>query len=72
MRQASMVRRTGIAKKEAAIAAGAIFLAKNNKDPLYDKLKRYRDLWQETKNKIIQKYHTKSMQSWAVAQNKKR
>ena len=46
------------AKRRKKIAAYQI--AKRNNDPLYTKLIKYRTLWKQTSDKIVQKYGTKA------------
>jgi len=51
-----MQMRTHEAKKEAAISAIAVSLAKRNNDPLYGILKRHRHMWKQAKNDIVMRY----------------
>jgi hypothetical protein len=66
----SMVTRTHAAKKNAALAAIAVSIARSKNDVLYHKLKKYRTLWKDTKNQIVQKYGSAAMQKWSVNQAK--
>jgi len=56
----SIIKRTREQKIAAAAAALAIQLAKKNKDPMYYKLKRYRSLLLEAREKIMQKWYNKA------------
>ena len=66
--QASMTIRSHAAKKNAALAAIAVSIARMKNDVLYMKLKKYRGLWKDTKNQIVQKYSGAAMQKWAQNQ----
>jgi len=66
--QQSMVMRTMEAKRNAALAAIAVSIARMNNDVLYHKLKKYRGLWKDTKNQIVSKYNGQAMQKWAKNQ----
>ncbi len=68
--QASMVMRSHAAKKNAALAAIAVSIARSKNDVLYHKLKKYRNLWKSTKNQIVQKYGSLALQKWAANQSK--
>ena len=57
----SIIKRTKDQKIAAAAASLAVQLAKNNNDPMYDKLKRYRSLMLETREKIMQKWYKKAL-----------
>ncbi len=52
----SMVRRSRIAKWQAAVAKRAIELAREKNDPLYKKYETYHMRWQEYKQKLVDKY----------------
>ncbi len=67
---ASMVMRSHEAKKNAAIAAIAVSIARSRNDVLYAKMKKYRNLWKETKNQILQKYSSAALSKWAQNQAK--
>ncbi len=67
---ASMVMRSHAAKKNAAIGAIAVSIARQRNDVLYMKLKKYRGLWKETKNQIVQKYSSAALSKWAQNQAK--
>jgi hypothetical protein len=67
---ASMVMRSHEAKKNAAIAAIAVSIARSRNDVLYHKLKKYRGLWKDTKNQITQKYGSAALSKWAQNQAK--
>jgi hypothetical protein len=56
------------AKKNAALAAIAVSIAKSKNDVLYHKLRKYRALWKDTKNQIVTKYGSAAMQKWAKNQ----
>jgi hypothetical protein len=66
--QTSMTMRTFAAKKNAALGAIAVSIARTRNDVLYHKLKKYRALWKDTKNQIVQKYSGQAMQKWAKNQ----
>jgi len=66
--QQSMTMRTYAAKRNAALAAIAVSIARRNNDVLYHKLKKYRKLWKDTKNQILMKYQSAAMQQWAKKQ----
>jgi len=68
--QQSMVMRSMQAKKNAALAAIAVSIARQKNDVLYHKLKKYRKLWKDTKNQIVQKYGSAATQKWAQNQSK--
>lgn len=68
--QQGMVMRSYAAKRNAALAAIAVSIAKKNNDVLYHKLKKYRKLWKDTKNQILMKYQSAAMQQWARNQSK--
>ena len=67
--QQSMMMRSMQAKKNAALAAIAVSIARSRDDVLYHKLKKYRKLWKDTKNQILQKYSGLAMQQWAKKQS---
>ncbi len=62
--------RTHAAKKNAALAAIAVSIARSKNDVLYNKLKKYRGLWKDTKNQILQKYGSAALQKWSLNQAK--
>jgi hypothetical protein len=66
--QTSMTMRTLEAKRNAALAAIAVSIARSRNDVLYHKLRKYRKLWKDTKNQILQKYSSAAMQRWAKNQ----
>ena len=70
MAQASMTIRSYQAKKNAALAAIAVGLARKNNDVMYHKLRKYRKLWKDTKNQILMKYAGQATQKWAQNQSK--
>jgi hypothetical protein len=57
------------AKKNAALGAIAVSIARTKNDVLYHKLRKYRKLWKDTKNQIVQKYQGQAMQKWAQKQS---
>ncbi len=67
---ASMVMRSHAAKKNAAVAAIAVSIARTRNDVLYMKLKKYRTLWKDTKDQILQKYQSAAISKWAQNQAK--
>lgn len=68
MVQTSMTMRTHAAKKNAALAAIAVSIAKRKQDVLYFKMKKYRKLWKDTKDQIVQKYGPQALQQWSKNQ----
>jgi len=70
MVQQSMVMRSMQAKRNAALGAIAVSIAKQKNDVLYNKLVKYRKLWKDSKNQITQKYSSLAMQKWAANQSK--
>jgi len=67
---ASMVMRSHEAKRNAALAAIAVSIARSKNDVLYHKLKKYRTLWKDTKNQIVSKYASAAMSKWAQNQSR--
>lgn len=68
MVQTSMVMRSHEAKKNAALGAIAVSMARMKQDVLYFKLKKYRKLWKDTKNQITTKYGPAALQQWSKNQ----
>jgi hypothetical protein len=66
---AGMQMRSYESKKNAAIGAIAVSLAKKNRDPLYDRLKHFRGAWKHAKNEILQRYYSQATQKWQAGQN---
>jgi len=62
--------RTHEAKKNAAIGAIAVAIARKKNDVLFHKLKKYRNLWKDTKAQIVQKYGSMALQQWSKNQSK--
>ena len=56
----SIIKRTKEQKINAAAASLAVQLAKQNGDPMYDKLNRYRNLMLEARAKIMKKWFNKA------------
>jgi hypothetical protein len=52
--------RTHESKKNAAIGAIAVSMAKKNKDPLYNVLKMHREAWKRAKNDIVMRYQSQA------------
>ncbi len=67
---ASTTIRSFAAKKNAALGAIAVSIARTRNDVLFMKLKKYRGLWKETKDQIVQKYSSAAMSKWAQNQAK--
>jgi hypothetical protein len=65
-----MVTRTHAAKKSAALGAIAVSIARKRNDVLYMKLKKYRKLWKDTKDQIVQKYGSAALSQWSQNQAK--
>lgn len=55
-----MQMRTHESKKNAAIGAIAVSMAKKNQDPLYGLLKRHRDAWKRAKDDIVMRYKSQA------------
>ena len=55
-----MQMRTHESKKNAAIGAIAVSMAKKNKDPLYELLKRHRTAWKRAKDEIVLRYRSQA------------
>jgi len=70
--QASMVIRSYEAKRNAALSAIAVSIAKSRNDVLFLRLKRARRIWKDTKAQILQKYMSAALQQWAANQSKPR
>jgi len=58
----SIIKRTREQKINAAAATLAVQLAKQNNDPMYDKLKRYKSLMLQARQKIMQKWYNRAKQ----------
>ncbi len=58
----SIIKRTREQKINAAAATLAVQLAKQNNDPMYNKLKRYKSLMLQARQKIMQKWYNKAKQ----------
>jgi len=56
MYQKSMVNRTGLVKIEALKGAFAVKIAREKKDPLYEKLIRFKKAYKVIKQQIMNKY----------------
>jgi len=67
---AGMQMRSYESKKNAAIGAIAVSLAKKNRDPLYERLKHFRNAWKHAKNEILQRYYSQATQQWQAGQNR--
>ncbi len=67
---ASMTVRSFAAKKNAAINSIAVSISRSRNDVLYMKLRKYRALWKETKDQIVQKYSSQALSKWAQNQAK--
>ncbi len=66
----SMTVRSFEAKRNAALAAIAVSIARMNNDVLYAKLRKHRAIWKDTKNMILSKYSGQATQKWALNQAK--
>ncbi len=55
-----MAFRTHESKKNAAIGAIAVSMAKKNHDPLYDLLKRHRTAWKRAKDDLVMRYRSQA------------
>lgn len=60
MNDVSMIRRTKMQKRKAAIARAAINIAKQKNDPLYKRYVRCRNLWLEFKREMTKKYEAQA------------
>ena len=56
----SVIKRTRDQKISAAAGSVAVQLAKQNNDPMYDKLVKYKHLMLEARAKIMQKWFNKA------------
>jgi len=65
----SMVKRTTEAKKNAAIAALSMKLAKDKGDILQKKAEKYKKLFIAAKQAIIKKYGPMARQEWVKQQS---
>jgi len=65
-----MQMRTYESKKNAAIAAIAVGMAKKNKDPMYERLIHHRHAWKSLKNQLLQRYYSQAAMKWQAGQNK--
>ncbi len=65
-----MVMRSHESKKNAAVAAIAVSMARMDNNQLYFKLKRFRTLWKDTKDQILQRYGSQAQVKWAQNQAK--
>jgi len=64
----SMSIRSREAKMNAAIGAISVSIAKEKNDPIVHKMLKYRKLWKDTKNQIVQKYGAFARQRWMQKQ----
>lgn len=55
-----MQMRTHESKKNAAIGAISVSMAKKNHDPLYELLKRHRSAWKRAKDDIVMRYRSQA------------
>ena len=69
MVQQSMVKRTREAKKNAAIAAIATKMAKDNGDVLYKKSQKFKKLFFAAKAAISKKYFARARSAWTAQQS---
>ncbi|RTZ92264.1 MAG: hypothetical protein DSY93_01880 [SAR324 cluster bacterium] len=67
----STVMRSHESKKSAAIASIAVSLARQKNDPLFNKLKKFRGMWKDAKNQILQKYSNEANQKWVKKQSER-
>lgn len=67
---AGMQMRSYEGKKNAAVAAIAVSMAKKNNDPLYERLKHFRGAWKHSKDDILQRYSAQAVQKWQAGQNR--
>ena len=65
-----MQMRSYESKKQAAIAAIAVSLAKKNNDPHYEMLKRYRHAWKKIKDEIVTRYRSQAEMKFQQNQSK--
>lgn len=71
MQQNSYEKRTSQAKNNAAIAALAMLLAKENKDPLYAKTNGFKKRFMMMKSQIIKKYMAQARSRYFSAKETK-
>jgi len=62
MENVSIVKMDKERKIKMLVGQVAIRIAKEKGDPLYDKYKKYRELYLETKRQIIEKYANRAKQ----------
>jgi len=67
----SVSQRSREAKINAALAAICVSIAKQKNDPVVHKMLKYRKLWKESKDQIVQKYRPLAYQKWVQSQAKK-
>jgi hypothetical protein len=70
MYQKSMVTRTGLNKFQALSGAFAVKIAREKKDPLYEKLIRFKKAYRLIKQQIMNKYGTKAKLAARAAASK--
>ena len=71
MQQNSYEKRTSQAKNNAAIAALAMLLAKENNDPLYAKTNGFKKRFMMMKSQIIKKYMSQARSRYFSAKETK-
>lgn len=71
MQQNSYEKRTSQAKNNAAIAALAMLLAKENNDPLYAKTNGFKKRFMQMKSQIIKKYMSQARSRYFSAKETK-
>lgn len=68
LRKPTMMRLSKADDEKRRTKIAAYRLAKQNNDPLYRKLIKYRTLWKQTSEKILEKYGTKASREAKKAQ----
>ena len=71
MQQNSYEKRSAQAKNNAAIAALAMLLAKENKDPLFAKTNGFKKRFMQFKSQIIKKYMSQARSRYFSAKETK-
>ena len=68
LRKPTMMRLSKADDEKRRVKIVAYTLAKNANDPLYTKMLKYRTLWKQTSNKIVEKYGNKATRMAKKAQ----
>lgn len=71
MQQNSYEKRSAQAKNNAAIAALAMIIAKENKDPLYNKTNGFKKRFMQMKSQLLKKYMAQARSRYFSAKETK-